>query len=208
MLVSDAGTPLVSDPGYKLVAACRELGIPVQSVPGPSAVLAALAVSGLPSDQFMFAGFLASGGGARRSQITELSNLGATTIWFETPARLAQSLSDMAEIMGPRQAVVARELTKMHEETLRGDLAELEAQIAGMKRLKGEIVLLVAGKPADESAFDDDQLAGMLRAELEGQRLRDAVKSVVETTGLPRNRIYRLALELTADSDIRPEQDG
>ena len=208
VLVSDAGTPLVSDPGYKLVAACREQGIPVQSVPGPSAVLAALAVSGLPSDRFMFAGFLASAAGARRTQITELSDLAATTIWFEAPARLAQSLSDMAEIMGPRQAVVARELTKMHEEVLRGDLGELAMQIAGMKRLKGEIVLLVAGKPADASAFDDDQLAAMLRAELEGQRLRDAVKSVVETTGLPRNRIYRLALALTADTDKRPERDG
>ena len=208
VLVSDAGTPLVSDPGYKLVAACHEQGLPVQSVPGPSAVLAALAVSGLPSDRFMFAGFLASGGGARRTQITELSDLAATTIWFETPARLAQSLSDMAEIMGPRRAVVARELTKMHEEALRGDLAELATRIAGMKRLKGEIVLLVAGKPADTSAFDDDQLTAMLRAELEGQRLRDAVKSVVETTGLPRNRIYRLALALTADTDAEPEQDG
>ena len=208
VLVSDAGTPLVSDPGYKLVAACREQGIPVQSVPGPSAVLAALAVSGLPSDRCMFAGFLASAGGARRTQIAELSDLGATTIWFETPARLAQSLSDMAEIMGPRRAVVARELTKMHEEALRGDLAELAARIAGMKRLKGEIVLVVAGKPADASAFDDDQLTAMLRAELEGQRLRDAVKSVVETTGLPRNRIYRLALALTADQDTEPEQDG
>ena len=208
VLVSDAGTPLVSDPGYKLVAACHEQGLPVQSVPGPSAVLAALAVSGLPSDRFMFAGFLASGGGARRTQITELSDLAATTIWFETPARLAQSLSDMAEIMGPRRAVVARELTKMHEEALRGDLAELATRIAGMKRLKGEIVLLVAGKPADTSAFDDDQLTAMLRAELEGQRLRDAVKLGVETTGLPRNRIYRLALALTADQDTEPEEDG
>jgi 16S rRNA (cytidine1402-2'-O)-methyltransferase len=215
-LVSDAGTPLVSDPGYKLVAACREQGIPVQSVPGPSAVLAALAVSGLPSDRFMFAGFLASAGGARRSQITELSDLAATTIWFETPARLAQSLSDMAQIMGPRRAVVARELTKMHEEVLRGDLADLASQVAGMPRLKGEIVVLVAGRSDDEPAFDDDQLTAMLRAELDGQRLRDAVKSVVETTGLPRNRIYRLALELNADTDddtdavtgAAPDRDG
>lgn len=208
VLVSDAGTPLISDPGYKLVAACREQDIPVETVPGPSAVLAALAVSGLPSDRFMFAGFLASAGGARRTQITELAELAATTIWFETPARLSQSLSDMAEIMGPRQAVVARELTKMHEEVLRGDLAELASRIAGMKRLKGEIVLLVAGKPADTPAFDDAQLAAMLRAELEGQRLRDAVKSVVDTTGLPRNRIYRMALALTADADAKPDPDG
>lgn len=206
-LVSDAGTPLVSDPGYKLVAACREQDIPVESVPGPSAVLAALAISGLPSDRFMFAGFLAGATGARRTQITELSNLAATTIWFETPARLAQSLSDMAEIMGRREAVIARELTKMHEEVIRGDLADLATRIASMARLKGEIVLLVAGKPDDETAFDDDQLAAMLRAELDGQRLRDAVKSVVETTGMPRNRVYRLALQLTADTQTAPEQD-
>jgi len=207
-LVSDAGTPLISDPGYKLVAACRHRDIPVQSVPGPSAVLAALTVSGLPSDRFMFAGFLASAAGARRGQITELRDLAATTIWFDTPARLAQSLSDMAAIMGARQAVVARELTKLHEEVYRGDLAELASRITDLPRLKGEIVLLVAGKPADETAFDDDELAAMLRAELEGQRLRDAVKSVVETTGLPRNRIYRLALELTADTGATPGQDG
>ena len=208
VLVSDAGTPLVSDPGYKLVAACHERDIAVESVPGPSAVLAALAVSGLPSNQFMFAGFLASAAGARRTQITELANLAATTIWFETPARLAQSLADMAEILGRRDAVVARELTKMYEETLHGDLADLAARIADGPRLKGEIVVLVAGRPAGDSAFDDDQLAAMLRAELEGQRLRDAVRSVVETTGLPRNRVYRLALELTADTDIATARDA
>ena len=207
VLVSDAGTPLISDPGYKLVAACHEHGIPVQSVPGPSAVLAALAVSGLPSDRFMFAGFLASAASARRTQIAELADLVATTIWFDTPARLAQSLADMAEIMGRRQAVIARELTKMHEEVIRGDLADLASRIAGMARLKGEIVVLVAGKQPEASEFDNDQLTAMLRAELDGQRLRDAVKSVVETTGMPRNQIYRMALELAADKDMTPEQN-
>jgi 16S rRNA (cytidine1402-2'-O)-methyltransferase len=207
VLVSDAGTPLISDPGYKLVAACHEHGIPVQSVPGPSAVLAALAVSGLPSDRFMFAGFLASAASARRTQIAELADLAATTIWFDTPARLAQSLADMAEIMGRRQAVIARELTKMHEEVIRGDLADLASRIARMARLKGEIVVLVAGKQPEASEFDNDQLTAMLRAELDGQRLRDAVKSVVETTGMPRNQIYRMALEMTADKDMTPEQN-
>ncbi|MEX0504345.1 16S rRNA (cytidine(1402)-2'-O)-methyltransferase [Alphaproteobacteria bacterium LSUCC0719] len=207
VLVSDAGTPLISDPGYKLVAACHEHGIPVQSVPGPSAVLAALAVSGLPSDRFMFAGFLASAASARRTQIAELADLAATTIWFDTPARLAQSLADMAEIMGRRQAVIARELTKMHEEVIRGDLADLASRIARMARLKGEIVVLVAGKQPEASEFDNDQLTAMLRAELDGQRLRDAVKSVVETTGMPRNQIYRMALELAADKDMTPEQN-
>ncbi|MED5314315.1 MAG: 16S rRNA (cytidine(1402)-2'-O)-methyltransferase [Pseudomonadota bacterium] len=202
-LVSDAGTPLVSDPGYKLVAACRDAGITVVAVPGASAVLAALTVSGLPSDRFMFAGFLPAAEGARRLQITELAELTATTIWFETPARIACSLTDMADILGPRDAVIARELTKLHEEILRGTLDELAARLASGPALKGEIVLLVAGRSRDDEAMDDAQLAAMLRAELEGQRLRDAVKSVVEMTGLPRNRVYRLALELTGDGPNR-----
>ncbi len=202
-LVSDAGTPLVSDPGYKLVAACRDAGITVVAVPGASAVLAALTVSGLPSDRFMFAGFLPAAEGARRSQITELAELTATTIWFETPARIARSLTDMADILGPRDAVIARELTKLHEEILRGTLDELAARLASGPALKGEIVLLVTGRSRDDEALDDAQLATMLRAELEGQRLRDAVKSVVEMTGLPRNRVYRLALQLTGDGPNR-----
>ena len=202
-LVSDAGTPLVSDPGYKLVAACREHGISVVAAPGASAVLAALTVSGLPSDRFMFAGFLPAAEGARRSQITELAELSATTIWFETPARIVRSLTDMADILGPRDAVIARELTKLHEEVMHGTLDELAARLASGPALKGEIVLLVAGRSRDDNVMDDTQLAAMLRAELQGQRLRDAVKSVVEMTGLPRNRVYRLALELTGDGPNR-----
>jgi len=198
-LVSDAGTPLVSDPGYKLVAACREQDIPVLSVPGPSAVLAALAVSGLPTDQFIFAGFLAATKTARRAQITELAALRATIIWFETPSRLARSLADIAEILGPRQAVVARELTKLHEEVLRGPCDALAARIGGGKPLKGEVVLLVSGADRDSAKIDAATLNAMLRAELQGQRLRDAVRSVTETTGLPRNRVYRAALELNGD---------
>lgn len=206
-LVSDAGTPLVSDPGYKLVAACREHGISVVAAPGASAVLAALTVSGLPSDRFMFAGFLPAAEGARRSQITELAELSATTIWFETPARIVRSLTDMADILGPRDAVIARELTKLHEEVMHGTLDELAARLASGPALKGEIVLLVAGRSRDDNVMDDTQLAAMLRAELQGQRLRDAVKSVVEMTGLPRNRVYRLALNLTGDGPNR-RQDG
>ena len=195
-LVSDAGTPLVSDPGFKLVAACRDAGISVVAAPGASAVLAALTVSGLPSDRFMFAGFLPSAEGARRTQITELAELTATVIWFETPSRLARSLADMADILGPRDAVIARELTKLHEEVLRGPLDQLAARLAAGPALKGEIVLLVAGRSRDDAAIDDAQLDAMLRAEMQGQRLRDAVRSVVEMTGLPRNRVYRLALAL------------
>ena len=207
-LVSDAGTPLVSDPGYKLVAACREAGIAVVAAPGASAVLAALTVSGLPSDRFMFAGFMPAAEGARRAQITELAALTATTIWFETPSRLARSLTDMADILGPRNAVIARELTKLHEEILRGPLDQLAARMVSGRVLKGEIVLLVAGRPRDDHAIDEAQLAAMLRAELQGQRLRDAVRSVVEITGLPRNRVYRLALTLNGDGPgQRPHED-
>ena len=198
-LVSDAGTPLISDPGYKLVAACRDREIPVLSVPGPSAVLAALAVSGLPTDQFMFAGFLASTTSTRRAQITEIATLKATTIWFETPSRLSQSLGDMAEILGQREAVVARELTKLHEEVIRGDCRDLAERFAGGKPPKGEIVLLVAGAPRDAGTTDDATLDAMLRAEMDGQRLRDAVRAVVEATGLPRNRVYRAALRIEGE---------
>ena len=198
-LVSDAGTPLISDPGYKLVAACREQGIPVLSAPGPSAVLAALAVSGLPTDQFMFAGFLATTKTARRAQITELAALKATTIWFETPSRLAQSLADMADILGPREAAVARELTKLHEEVIRGSCDELAGRFAGSKPPKGEIVLLVAGAPRHAEQIDDATLQAMLRAEMDGQRLRDAVRAVVEATGLPRNKVYRAALKISGE---------
>ena len=194
-LVSDAGTPLISDPGYKLVAACRDRSIPVVAVPGPSAVLAALAVSGLPTDRFLFAGFLAGSRSARRDQITELASLRATLIWFETPARIAASLADMAEILGPRQAAVTRELTKLHEEVRCGTLAALAEDMAA-NRPKGEIVLVVGGKPQTDEDIDDTTLDAMLRAEMDGQRLRDAVRAVVEATGLPRNRVYRAALAL------------
>ena len=201
-LVSDAGTPLISDPGYKLVAACRDAGIPVVSVPGPSAVLAALAVSGLPTDRFFFAGFLAGSKSARREQITELAGLRATLIWFETPSRIAASLADMAEILGPRPAAVTRELTKLHEEVRCGSLGMLVTELQA-NRPKGEIVLVVGGKPDTDEEIDEKTLDAMLRAELDGQRLRDAVRAVVEATGLPRNRVYRTALAIDAEDKTR-----
>ena len=198
-LVSDAGTPLISDPGYKLVAACRAQDIPVVAVPGPSAVLAALAVSGLPTDRFLFAGFLAGSKSARRDQISEFADLRATLVWFETPARIATSLADMAEILGPRQAAVTRELTKLHEEVRCGTLDALAAEMAA-NRPRGEIVLVVGGKPESDDDIDDATLTAMLRAEMDGQRLRDAVRAVVEATGLPRNRVYKAALAIGSEN--------
>jgi len=147
-LVSDAGTPLVSDPGYRLVELAVREGIRVVPIPGPSAVTAALSAAGLPPQPFHFAGFLSRKDGARRSRLTELSTLECTLVFYESPHRLGKTLTAMAEVLGDRQAVVARELTKVHEEFVRGSLSEL-AERYGEAKPKGEIVLLVAG------AFDD-----------------------------------------------------
>ena len=195
-LVSDAGTPLISDPGYKLVAACRGHGLRVTTTPGPSAAIAALTISGLPSDRFLFAGFVPTALKAREKQFAELASLSATSIWFDTPSRLACSLSDMASVFGNRQACVAREITKLHEEALHGSLGGLAADLQAKPPMKGEVVIVVAGRNIEETLIDDDALAAMLRAEMDGQRLRDAVAAVVAATGVAKNRVYKLALEI------------
>ena len=195
-LVSDAGTPLISDPGYKLVAACRDHGLRVTATPGPSAAIAALTISGLPSDRFLFAGFVPTAQKAREKQFAELASLSATSIWFDTPSRLARSLSDMASVFGNRQACVAREITKLHEEALHGSLGDLTADLQAKPPMKGEVVIVVAGRNIEDTLIDDDALAAMLRAEMDGQRLRDAVAAVVAATGIAKNRVYKLALEI------------
>ena len=195
-LVSDAGTPLISDPGYKLVAACRDHGLCVTTTPGPSAAIAALTISGLPSDRFLFAGFVPTAQKAREKQFAELASLSATSIWFDTPSRLARSLSDMASVFGNRQACVAREITKLHEEALHGSLVDLAADLQAKPPMKGEVVIVVAGRNIEDTLIDDDALAAMLRAEMDGQRLRDAVAAVVAATGIAKNRVYKLALEI------------
>ena len=195
-LVSDAGTPLISDPGYKLVAACRDHGLCVTTTPGPSAAIAALTISGLPSDRFLFAGFVPTAQKAREKQFAELASLSATSIWFDTPSRLARSLSDMASVFGNRQACVAREITKLHEEALHGSLGGLAADLQAKPPMKGEVVIVVAGRNIEDTLIDGDALAAMLRAEMDGQRLRDAVAAVVAATGIAKNRVYKLALEI------------
>ena len=195
-LVSDAGTPLISDPGYKLVAACRGHGLRVTTTPGPSAAIAALKISGLPSDRFLFAGFVPTALKAREKQFAELASLSATSIWFDTPSRLARSLSDMASVFGNRQACVAREITKLHEEALHGSLGGLAADLQAKPPMRGEVVIVVAGRNIEDTLIDDDALAAMLRAEMDGQRLRDAVAAVVAATGVAKNRVYKLALEI------------
>lgn len=142
-LVSDAGTPLVADPGYRLVALCAERGVDVVAVPGPSAVAAALSIAGLPTQPFYFAGYLPRKGGQRRNRLSTLSELPCTVVYYESPHRIAATLRDMRDVLGERRAVLARELTKVHEEVLRGTLAEL-SELAEARGLKGEIVVVVA----------------------------------------------------------------
>ena len=159
-LVSDAGTPLVSDPGYKLVAAAHEQGFQVSAIPGPSAVLAGLACAGLPSDRFLFAGFIPHGSNAARKAFKEFATLSVTSIWFESPRRLATSLSLMVEVFGSRLAVVARELTKLHEDLQRAPLDELAGLYARQNPPRGEVVILVQGASEKTAIFDDAMLKG------------------------------------------------
>ncbi len=194
-LVSDAGTPLVSDPGYKLVAAAQEAGHAVTALPGPSALLAALTVAGLPTDQFLFAGFLPPKQAARRARIAELKAIPSTIVLFETGPRLAAALADLADGLGSRAAAVCRELTKLHEEIRRGDLDTL-AQGAGVGEVRGEIVLVI-GPPAVAEQPSTADTETLLREALARSSLKDAVAEIAEATGLPRRQLYQRALELT-----------
>ena len=195
-LVSDAGTPLVSDPGYKLVADAHEQGFRLTAIPGPSAVLAGLACAGLPSDRFLFAGFIPHGGNAARAAFREFAALPVTSIWFESPRRLAASLFLMAEVFGARLAVVARELTKLHEELQRAPLNELADLYALKGSPRGEVIIIVEGASHKTAVFDDTILKNMLTEELKNSSLRDSVKTVTELSGQSRRKIYRLAIEL------------
>src|SRR5580698_1838680 len=176
-LVSDAGTPLVSDPGYKLVRAVQEAGYSVTSLPGPSAPLAALAVAGLPTDQFFFAGFLPPKQTARRARIAELARIPATLVFFETGPRVAATLADLAAGLGLREAALCRELTKLHEEVRRGDLETLARTYAAGGELRGEIVLVIAPPAAQEQPNADDAET-LLRQALARVSLKDAVGEV------------------------------
>src|SRR3954467_12366333 len=197
-LVSDAGTPLISDPGYRLVRAAAEAGHPVTAAPGPSAALMALTVAGLPTDRFFFEGFLPAKETARRARIADLARIPATLVLFESGPRLAATLADLAAGFGPREAAVARELTKLHEEVRRGDLATLAADYAAGAETRGEIVIVIAAPPATEqpSAADIDAL---LHAALARTSVKEAVAEVAAATGEPRRAVYTRALALTKD---------
>lgn len=191
-LVSDAGTPLISDPGFKLVRAAREAGHPVYPIPGPSAAIAALSAAGVPSDRFLFAGFPPPKAAARETFLRELVALDATLVFYEAPQRLAQTLDAMAAVFGPeRCGVVARELTKLHEEFRSGPLAELAH--AFDEGGKGEIVVIV--EPPTRPAPSADDLDALLDAALATMRVKEAADAVAAATGLPRRDVYRRALE-------------
>ncbi len=197
-LVSDAGTPLVSDPGFKLVEAALAEGIKVTGVPGPSAVLAALTVAGLPTDRFFFEGFLPQKQAARRARLLELAAIPGTLVIFESPHRLADSLADAAAVLGERRAAVARELTKFYEEVRRGGLPELASTYAQEAAPKGEIVLLIEARREEAGAAEAAQsLDERLLAALEGHSLKEAVARVAADSGLPRRTVYARALELS-----------
>ena len=199
VLVSDAGTPLVSDPGFRLVRAVLEAGLPVAAVPGANAALLALTLSGLPPQPFLFVGFLPPRGAARRAALARLraaerAGLGATLLFYEAPHRLAEALADLAEVLGPRPAAVAREMTKRFEEVVRGTLTELAARYADAPP-RGEITLVVGPPPQEEAPAEAD-LDALLQAALQGHSLKEAVAEVTAATGQPRRVVYARALAL------------
>jgi 16S rRNA (cytidine1402-2'-O)-methyltransferase len=200
-LVSDAGTPLVSDPGHKLVTAAQEEGIPVYPVPGASAALAALTVSGLPAERFLFAGFLPSKSGERRTALGELAAIQATLILFESAQRLADTLADMAEILGARDAAVTRELTKLHEEVRRAPLAELAAFYAKAGPPKGEITLVVGPPGPQESEGNPVRIDALLAQILPFMPVRSASALIADVTGVSRRAVYNRAIALKGVKD-------
>mgnify|MGYP001222250006 FL=1 len=196
VLASDAGTPLISDPGYKLVTACLENDIPVTAAPGPTAPIVALTLSGLPSDRFSFQGFVPQKKKAARDALEESHLLTMTQIWFETPKRLPATLKMIAGIYGNRYCVIARELTKLHETLYRGTLADLAKQFEGAPILKGELVLVVEGADKDATQVSIEKITELLRARMHKMSLRDAVEEVEDLSGLPRKQIYQVALSI------------
>jgi 16S rRNA (cytidine1402-2'-O)-methyltransferase len=197
-LVSDAGTPLVSDPGYKLVQEAIGEGLPVTAAPGPSAAIAALILSGLPPDRFFFAGFLPPRRAARRRQLTGWATLDATLVLYEGPSRLGESLADMAELLGPRPAAVARELTKLHEEVRRGSLPALAAHYCDAGAPRGEVVVVIG--PPDPAPPADADIDASLRTALRELGVRDAAAKVAAASGRPRAELYRRALAIREEA--------
>jgi 16S rRNA (cytidine1402-2'-O)-methyltransferase len=199
-LVSDAGTPAISDPGYRLVRAARDEGLPVIPVPGPSAVTAALSVSGLPSDRFLFVGFLPARRTARRRALAELAEERATLVLYESPLRVVECLADLFDCLGEREAFLCREATKLHEEYLRAPLSALRALLLAREVVRGEVVLVVEGRRGGGGA-GGAETAEDVYAQLvaQGRTRREAVKETARRLGLPAREVYRRVLEASPD---------
>ena len=200
-LVSDAGTPLISDPGYKLVEAAIEAGHKIFPVPGASAALAALVAAGLPTDRFFFEGFLPAKSGQRKTRIAELADIPATIVLYESGPRLAASLRDLAAGLGAREAAICRELTKKFEEIRRGTLAQLAAHYSEASEPKGEIVIVVAPPAAEAKTISSDALDTKLTAALKMLSVKDAADAVVAETGMKRREVYQRALVLAGQRE-------
>jgi 16S rRNA (cytidine1402-2'-O)-methyltransferase len=204
-LVSDAGTPLISDPGFKLVREACAAGFQVTALPGPSSVLTALAVAALPTDRFFFEGFLPPKQTARRARLTELARIDATLVMFDSGNRVQDTLADLAGIMGNRDAAICREMTKLHEEIKRGPVSQL-ALAADTLETRGEFVLVI-GPPAGTATMAADELDELLLNSLRHDSVKDAVAHAVELSGRPRREIYARALELSKRRDAEND-DG
>ena len=199
-LISDAGTPLIADPGYKLVVAAREAGAAVITIPGPSAVIAALSIAGHPTDQFTFAGFLPSKEKARADAIASLVSLPGTVCLYEAPSRLATSLHALAKgLGGERGASICRELTKRFETVRSGPLAELAQHYETEETAKGEIVIVLA--PAEQMAATQESIDEALRTALKNERVKDAARLVADAYNVPRRALYQRALELADEGE-------
>jgi 16S rRNA (cytidine1402-2'-O)-methyltransferase len=197
-LVSDAGTPGISDPGYRLVRDARAYGLAVVPVPGPSAAIAALSVSGLPTDRFLFVGFLPARSGARRRALEALAGERPTLVFYESPVRVVPALSDMLAVFGDRDGFLCREATKLHEEYVRAPLSELRERLAKRDGVKGEIVLVVAGA-SEARATDEDPVDLYRRLAAEGRTRREAVKEAARRLGRPAREVYDLVQASEAD---------
>ncbi len=195
-LISDAGTPLISDPGFRLVREARKAGLDVTAIPGASAPVAALVSAGLPSDCFTFAGFLPPKQAARRKRLLQWTTQPTTLVFFESPKRLRASLADMADCLGERQGAVARELTKLHETIVSGPLRELADRFAAQETIRGEIVVLVGPPDPQVLGASEDELAHALTCELQRSSLRDAVQTICARFELPRSKVYNLAVTI------------
>jgi 16S rRNA (cytidine1402-2'-O)-methyltransferase len=205
-LVSDAGTPLISDPGFKLVREACAAGHAVMALPGPSSVLAALSVAALPTDRFFFEGFLPPKETARRARLAELSRIDATLVLFESGNRVQGTLRDLAAIMGSREAAICRELTKLHEQVTRATLADLALGADGLET-RGEFVLVIGPPAADAQTMTAEALDDLLRSALDHHSVKDAVAHAVELSGRPRREVYARALELSRQREGEHGQD-